>query len=113
MNVNKLDDQAIFEVARKISSGEARQAYLAQVCGDDPAMAQRIKALLQAYDENASFLECPPPGISLPPTICQAAPERAGTQIGPYKLLEQIGEGGMGWPDETVGVWEVWVKNLI
>jgi len=96
MTVNQLDDQAIFEIARKISSGEARQTYLGQVRGDDPAMAQRIEALLQAHDESASFLECPPPGISIPPTICQAAPERVGTQIGPYKLLEQIGEGGMG-----------------
>ncbi len=96
MIVNKLDDQAIFEVARKISSGKARQAYLAQVWGDDPAMAQRIEALLQAHDESGSFLECPPPGISSPLTISQAAPERIGTQIGPYKLLEQIGEGGMG-----------------
>ena len=96
MTVNKLDDQAIFEVARKISAREARQVYLAQVGSDDPAMAQRIEALLHAYDESASFLECPPPGISIPPTISQAAPERVGTQVGPYKLLEQIGEGGMG-----------------
>ena len=96
MSVNKLDDQAIFEVARKISSREAREAYLAQVSRDDSAMAQRIEALLQAHDESDSFLECPPPGISIPPTIGQVVPERAGTQIGPYKLLEQIGEGGMG-----------------
>ncbi|HUE74171.1 MAG TPA: protein kinase [Pirellulaceae bacterium] len=96
MAANKLDDQAIFEVARKIASREARQAYLAQICGADLATAGRIEALLQAHDESASFLECPPPGISTSPTIDPPAQEKPGTQIGPYKLLQQIGEGGMG-----------------
>jgi len=36
MVMNDLDEQAIFEVARKISSAEARDAYLQQVCGDKP-----------------------------------------------------------------------------
>ena len=91
-----LDDQAIFEVARKIDSHEARQAYLLQICGEDLAMAQRIETLLHAHDESASFLECPPPGVSVSPTISQPPLEKPGTQIGPYKLLQQIGEGGMG-----------------
>ena len=90
-----IDDQAIFEIARKIDSQGARQAYLQQVCGDDPAQEQRVGALLHAYQENASFLESPPPGVALSPTIVQSL-ERPGTQIGPYKLLQQIGEGGMG-----------------
>ncbi len=63
MDVKKLDDQAIFEVARKISSREARQAYLAQICGEDMATAERIKALLLAHDDSASFLETPPSAI--------------------------------------------------
>ena len=53
MVVNKLDDQAIFEVARQIGSHEARQAYLTQVCGADLATAERIDALLRAHDECA------------------------------------------------------------
>ena len=40
------------------------------------------------------FLERP--GSALPPTILPPPTERPGTQIGRYKLLEQIGEGGMG-----------------
>ncbi len=96
MAVKTLDDQAIFEVARKISSPQARQAYLAQICGADLATIERIQALLRAHDDSASFLECPPPGISVPRTVDQPAQEKPGTQIGPYKLLQQIGEGGMG-----------------
>ncbi len=91
-----LDDQAIFEVARKIDSHEARQAYLLQICGEDLAMAQRIETLLHAHDKSASYLECPPPGLSVSPTISKTPLEKSGTQIGPYKLLQQIGEGGMG-----------------
>ncbi len=98
MDVKKLDDQAIFEVARKISSREARQAYLAQICGEDLATTERIEALLHAHDDSASFLETPPSAIVAiaSPTIDQPAQEKPGTQIGPYKLLQQIGEGGMG-----------------
>ena len=96
MTINKLDDRAIFEFARKIDEGEARRAYVTEICGDDRAMTQRIEALLRAHDESDSFLERPPLGTSILPTIGQAGPERVGIQIGPYKLLEQIGEGGMG-----------------
>ena len=51
------DEQAIFEVARKIDSREAREAYLQQVCGDDAAIGQRARALLKAYEESGSFLD--------------------------------------------------------
>ncbi len=98
MDVKKLDDQAIFEVARKIGSPDARRAYLAQICGEDLATIERIEALLQAHDDSPSFLESPPSAIVAiaSPTLDQAPLERPGTQIGPYKLLQQIGEGGMG-----------------
>ena len=95
-----IDDQAIFEVARKLDSRESRQAYLQQVCEGDPPLEQRIIALLQAYDEHASFLESPPTVLiclNNPPVGEPQAPDaEIGSQIGPYKLLEQIGEGGMG-----------------
>jgi eukaryotic-like serine/threonine-protein kinase len=95
MSAKCLDEQAIFEVARKIGSREAREVYLQQVCDDDAAIAQRIRALVKAYEENASFLESPaaasPESVNAPNVA-----EAPGTMIGPYKLLQQIGEGGMG-----------------
>ncbi len=87
-----LDEQQIFEVARKIESGAARDAYLQQVCGDDATLDRRVRALLQAYEAGASFLEPPVQAATIAPPVS----ERAGMQIGPYKLMEQIGEGGMG-----------------
>ncbi|HWY85351.1 MAG TPA: serine/threonine-protein kinase [Gemmataceae bacterium] len=87
------DEEAIFKIACQIASPQARADYLSQVCGDDAALFHRVATLLQAHEDAPGFLESPPPGIGV------AAPtlnERPGTHIGPYKLLEQIGEGGFG-----------------
>jgi serine/threonine protein kinase/tetratricopeptide (TPR) repeat protein len=90
-----LDEKAIFNAARQIGSPDARAEYLRQACGTDSGLRERVQVLLRAYEEQASFLESPPPvgGVS---TIDQPASESPGTVIGPYKLVEPIGEGGMG-----------------
>jgi len=85
--------QAVFLAAVEKPFSE-RAAYLDQECGDDTDLRHRVAALLLAHDEPGSFLDSPPPGIS--PTIIQPITERPGTQIGPYRLLQQLGEGGMG-----------------
>src|SRR4051795_2762284 len=90
-----LDEKAIFNVARQIGSPDAREEYLRQACGTDSGLRERVQVLLHAYEEQASFLESPPP-VGVAPTIDQPASESPGTVIGPYKLLQQIGEGGMG-----------------
>src|SRR5262249_43400755 len=51
---------------------------------------------LRAYEGSDSFLECPPAQISAATLITEPVSERLGTTIGPYKLREIIGEGGMG-----------------
>jgi serine/threonine protein kinase len=71
-----------------------RATFLDSECNGDDELRQRVEALLKAHDEPGSFLDAPPPGIevaTMPPID-----ERPGTVIGPYKLLEQIGEGGFG-----------------
>lgn len=69
--------------------------YLRQACGKDEELRCRVKELLTAHVEAASFLESPDPGIVA--TIDQPEiTERPGSVIGPYKLLEEIGEGGFG-----------------
>jgi eukaryotic-like serine/threonine-protein kinase len=90
-----LDDKAIFGVARRIDCPEARQAYLQHVCGEDAAMLNRVTLLLISSDEESEFLEVP--AVQLQRTFLNSEPPQVlGTQIGPYTLREQIGEGGMG-----------------
>ena len=95
MASEKLDEKAIFNVARQINSLDVRLEYLRQVCGTNTDLLARLETLLLAYAEQSSFLESPP-APSLSPTMDLPTIEKAGTVIGPYKLLQQIGEGGMG-----------------
>ena len=93
MNAIQFDEEAIFYVARKLEDREARDAYLRQVCGGNASLRDRVDALLTVSEQEASFLEAAPyeATVDMP-----ALAESLGTAIGPYKLREQIGEGGMG-----------------
>jgi serine/threonine protein kinase/tetratricopeptide (TPR) repeat protein len=94
MNAAQLDEEAIFNAARTIDDPAARAAYLNDAC-PDAAVRVRIEALLAVHDQERSFLN--PPGAAYSPTIAERPlTEAPGTIIGPYKLLEQIGEGGFG-----------------
>ena len=85
----------IFFAALEQDSAEARAAYLDEVCGSDRELRRRVERLLDAQPQVGSFLDAPAVGATLtfgpPPGL-----EAPGTTIGPYKLLEAIGEGGMG-----------------
>src|SRR5262245_19389978 len=96
MNVESIDDKAIFNAARQIEDPAAREEYLRVACRDNAEALQRIKSLLQVHAEAESFLESPPLPAFAPTITEPPLPEKPGTQIGPYKLLEQIGEGGFG-----------------
>ncbi len=89
-------EQVIFDIARKLPSGASREAYLSQACGDNAALQRRVQELLGAFDESGTFLQAPPPGLGMHQATNYSVAERAGTEIGPYKLVEEIGVGGMG-----------------
>src|SRR5579863_6355377 len=88
----------VFGDARRLPP-EQRAAFLDQACAGDTALRQRLEELLRAGDEAGGFLEKPaavPPGLAgaaRPPLV---PTEKSGDQIGRYKLLQQIGEGGCG-----------------
>jgi serine/threonine protein kinase/tetratricopeptide (TPR) repeat protein len=71
-----------------------RQAYLDAACGDDAELRREVEDLLSHHEQLGSFLRAP--DRPTPQTIGVPASEQPGTVIGPYKLIEQIGEGGMG-----------------
>lgn len=88
-------EEQIFHEALE-QAAEQRAAFLAAACGADLELRQRVEVLLQAQANPGSFLQSPAPGIGNAPTSSPSSDEMTGTQIGPYKLLQQIGEGGMG-----------------
>jgi eukaryotic-like serine/threonine-protein kinase len=95
--------QAIFVAATEAASAAGRVAFLDRECGTDADLRQRVDALLKAHDNPGSFLDRP--AVAPAPTLDEVPPpgradvpaaEATGTVIGPYMLLEQLGEGGMG-----------------
>src|SRR3984893_11016042 len=90
------DEKAIFLAALEQATAGEREAYLRSACGDDPELLKRVKVLLSVHQESQGPLDAPSPGVGIAPTIDLPVTERPGTVIGPYKLLEQIGEGGFG-----------------
>jgi serine/threonine protein kinase/tetratricopeptide (TPR) repeat protein len=87
---------AIFNEALERESPSDRAAYLDHACAGDPALRARVEALLSVHHRAGEFLESP----AMVPTAeaaLRGPDEGVGTSIGPYKLMEQIGEGGMGF----------------
>src|SRR4051812_26123569 len=88
--------EEIFYAALDLESSEARSEFLDRACGDAD-VRRRVERLLALDPEADEFLEAPasPPTVTATPEARLLA-EEPGTVIGPYKLLEAIGEGGMG-----------------
>ncbi len=107
--------QILAEAAAKSSPAE-RAAYVAEACGSDAELRQAVERLLKAHELAGDFLEQPaiqPEGEStgeasgrvISPSklleleqemACVLGISRVGSVIGRYKLLQQIGEGGLG-----------------
>jgi WD40 repeat protein/serine/threonine protein kinase len=89
----KTELDSIFCDALELTSPAERAAYLDRVCGEDANLRRRVERLLEAHAEADGFLAARPSAVG---TACGVPAEAAGMVIGPYKLLEQIGEGGFG-----------------
>jgi serine/threonine protein kinase/tetratricopeptide (TPR) repeat protein len=85
----------VYFAALERETAEARAAYLDEVCASDPDLRRRVERLLEAQPKMGSFMDSPAAGPTLSLASAEAV-EGPGRVIGPYKLLEQIGEGGMG-----------------
>src|SRR5262245_40063812 len=93
--VSAMTERDLFIGALQKEDAGQRREYLRAACGPDPALLERVEGLLQIYEHADNFLESPAsaPTLTVEP---QVVPESPGTVIGPYKLMEPIGEGGMG-----------------
>jgi WD40 repeat protein/serine/threonine protein kinase len=93
----------LFLAASEMPSPDERAALLERECGTDVELRRRLEVLLRAHDESGGFLA--QPAEAPVATVDSAAEEVAGEPtggeavgdvIGPYKLLQKLGEGGMG-----------------
>jgi serine/threonine protein kinase len=93
-------EESIFAGALGKGSEGERLAYLDHACRGDAALRARVDALLAAHRRAPGILDHPPLRAAL--TRTAATPQAVGGvggvggTVGPYRLLEQIGEGGMG-----------------
>src|SRR5262249_28276482 len=94
--------QEVFLAAVEVADPAARAAVLTRECGADAELRRRVEVLLKAHDEPGDSLGQPAvdphTGPAADPAAFELGPltEGPGTVIGPYKLLQQIGEGGFG-----------------
>jgi serine/threonine protein kinase len=89
----------VFVRAAEFDTPGERRLFLDQECGDDAALRAQVESLLAAGGRIGSFLERPAaPGLAVNGATAAYPPitEGPGAVIGPYKLMEQIGEGGFG-----------------
>ena len=87
-------ERELFIAALRLPEGDARAAFLEAACADKP-LRERVESMLRDHEQLGSFLESPasPPAATADYRRVSDGP---GAVIGPYKLLEAIGEGGMG-----------------
>jgi serine/threonine protein kinase len=90
-----MSEQDIFVEAISRPDNADRRRFLDQACGDDEALRARMEKLIRHSDGLGSFLEHPPEPLTITANAMIDA-EVIGTQIGPYRIREQLGEGGFG-----------------
>ncbi len=89
------DAKSIFTKALELDGTREQAAFLDSACEGNPELRAEIESLLQAQREAGNFLELDQAATQAS-TRHESPSETPGTAIGPYRLLEQIGEGGMG-----------------
>jgi eukaryotic-like serine/threonine-protein kinase len=106
MHVDPNQVKEIFLAAAERPAGE-RLTFLDQACGEWSVLRRRVELLLDAHDRGNHLTDQPHGGGAQNVDLTQAAPKAVapsqtnvanapGAFLGPYKLLQQIGEGGMG-----------------
>ena len=105
MAVVQPGEDTVFEAALEIKDPAERRAFLVHVCKDDSKLRTKIEKLLDKYNQAEKFFaDCKPalkinPGQEPVASTAETEPvadEQIGSWVGPYKLLQKIGEGGCG-----------------
>jgi predicted Ser/Thr protein kinase len=85
----------IFDAALKLEAAE-RQAYLRDAAAGDPDLRHEVETLLESHRKAAGFLDEPAWGVAADLILEPPVQSLTGRQLGPYRVGEEIGRGGMG-----------------
>ncbi|MFT3780363.1 MAG: protein kinase, partial [Nibricoccus sp.] len=88
------DDAQLFNAALAMPL-EERNGFITRACGSDAERRKRVEELLHAHEQSSDFLEEPLTN-RLKPARALAAEIKTGDHIGPYTIVQKIGEGGCG-----------------
>ena len=105
-----MDESQVFGNALRLPTTQERAAYLDSACVENPSLRAAVEALLKAHGDDSQFLECPAGFLARSPnpaslgndsrTFCatgrDADPDHGERSGRRYRLVEQLGEGGMG-----------------
>ena len=83
----------LFHLALERESGE-RAAFLAQACGPDEWLRNEVESLISSHSRSESFCEMPASDVAA--ELFAADQAKVERTIGPYKIMELLGTGGMG-----------------
>lgn len=89
-----MTEEEIFQHARRIEDPAQRDRYLQVACRDEPQQLARIEKLLKIDREETHFLESP--ALETQTALASFSELSLGSQVGPYRLVELLGEGGFG-----------------
>ena len=84
----------LFAEALEETLGE-RESFLARRCPDDASLREEVRTLLLAHESAGSFIETPPAPVAAA-RLGEQAPQLVGRMVGPYRIVREIGHGGMG-----------------
>lgn len=72
-----------------------RQTFLAEACGDDVGLRREVESLISSHEKDGSFIDSPAYEVAAE-ILTDGHEPNVGQRVGHYKILSNLGKGGMG-----------------